>query len=108
MLIRTLISAPWAALLIWIAITRAKPGVAAPTDAKVAPVTVIQWQGRIHITGVFLASRVHVTYLNITCTNLLHDLNVAAQVADMLTQTKLVGANVHQAKRYGYLFLRLD
>ena len=73
-----------------------------------APATVIQWQGRIHIAGVYLASRVHVTYLNVTCTNLLHDLQVAAQVADLLTQTQLGGANVHQLKRYGYLFLQLE
>jgi len=81
---------------------------AAPTKAKAAPATIIQWQGRTHIAGVYLASRVHVTYLNVTCTKLKHDLQVAAQVADLLTQTNLRGVNVHQAKRYGYLFLKLE
>ena len=72
------------------------------------PVTVIPWQGRAHISGAFLLSRINLSFINQTCNAFSSDLDVATQVASVLTNITLKGASNNQVKRYGFMMLKLE
>ena len=79
-----------------------------PTTTVLEPVTVIRWQGRAHIPGAFLLSRINLSFINQSCNSLSSDLDVATQVASVLNNVTLAGASNNQIKRYGFIMLKLE
>lgn len=81
----------------------------APVPTQVlGPVTVIPWQGRAHIPGAFLLSRINLSFINQTCNSLTSNLDVSTQVAGVLTNFTVSGASSNQIKRYGYVMLKIE
>jgi len=72
------------------------------------PVSTIPWEGRAHISGAYLLSRINLNFINSTCTKFKSDLDVATQVARVLTNTQLNGATTNNIRRYGFSILTLE
>ena len=75
--------------------------------ATPAPSTIIPYGGNTFITGGYLIARINLDYINATCSKYSRSLNTASQVYTVLAETQLRGVSGHQAKRYGYVLLRL-
>ena len=78
------------------------------TLTETFPLTIILWKGRAHISGAFRLSRVNLNFINKTCSKFSADLEVATQVAGVLTNTKLIGSTINQVRRYGFMILKLE
>ena len=81
-----------------------------PTDqAKlVTPLIIHKWSGKARTTGAFVLSRLNRNFLNTASTHLASELTTAAQIAQVLANTKLAGVTKHQVNRYGAFLLKLE
>ena len=71
-------------------------------------VTLVPWPGNVVTPGMFLLSRINLSFINSTCSQFTSTLDIATQVAVALINTKLDGTTINQHKRYAYLWLKLE
>ena len=55
-----------------------------------------------------MLSRLNLNFLNNTCTHSASELKIAAQIAQVLVNSKLTGVTKNQVNRYGASLLRLE
>ena len=79
-----------------------------PANDKATPVSVDTWDGKIVIPGAFVLSRLNLKFINNSCTQLAEELRNAAQIAQVLAKTDLVGVTQNQVNRYGATLLNLE
>ena len=79
-----------------------------PPELENPPSSIIPWTGFANTPGAFLISRINLDFLNNTCTQFSSTLLVATQVAEVLIDTQLQGAQNTQVKRYGYLVIVME
>ena len=77
-------------------------------EMNLTAVTLVSWLGNVVTPGMFLMSRINLSFLNSTCSQFTSTLDVATQVAVALINTKLDGTTINQQKRYAYLWLNLE
>ena len=75
--------------------------------AEIEPVSLVQWKGFALTSGVFLISRLSLNFLNITCSQLSQNLDMACEVAKVFTDTNLHGLTENVANQYSFLILKL-
>ena len=72
------------------------------------PSTLIPWTGHTYIPGAVLISRVNLFFINETCSQFSKTLDTASQLAIIIFNNTLRGADKNQVMRYGYVLLQIE